>query len=290
MVRGRVKGTIQISARLRAAADFARELAEKFTEHNSALMAAAVSFYVFLSLVPLLLLALAALGAVLQSKEYAYQTVVRFLHTYSPTIRPHLEEVIRGSNVAAGLGIIALLWAGSQAFVTLETVVNTAWGCRPRGFLKGRLVAIGLLLAVGVLLLVSFGITTAANAVQGCNVSVFGRSLSDLCGWGRGVLAWALPLAVTIATFTLIYRLLPNTHVPMTCALLGGVVAGILWEIAKDAFSFYATAFANYSAVYGSLAGIILLLVWIYYSSVVTILGAQISAVYQARHRPPGRA
>jgi membrane protein len=95
-----------------------------------------------------------------------------------------------------------------------------------------------------------------------------------------------VPLLVSILTFTIFYWIVPNTHVPVIVALAGGSFAGALWEIAKYGFSYYATHFANYSAVYGSLAGVILLLVWIYYSAIVVIMGAEVASVYAGRRVP----
>lgn len=268
-----------------------KELAKEFIKDDSSLMAAAVSFYVFISLIPLLLFAAAALSYTLGSQEQAYRTVNDYLQRYSPTlaqessreIRAVIEGYIHGRGVAAGFGIAALLWAGSQVFVNLSRVVNRAWDTKPRGFLMGKIVGVGLLLAVGILLLVSFGITTAANAVQAYNIIFLGQNISAWFGQAWGLLAFLLPLIVTISTFTLLYKVMPNTYVPIDSALAGAVVAGILWEVAKFLFSWYVTHFSNFSAIYGSLAGIVLLLLWIYYSSIVIILGAQISAIHSRK-------
>ncbi len=279
---------------LEPSADFTKELFREFAEDNSGMMAAAVSFYVFLSLAPLLLLAMAAFGYILQSQDQAYQAVLSFVHNYSPALAegangtvPLLQEIIKGSGAATGIGLVALFWAGSQAFVNLEMAINTAWDAPMRGFVKSRLIAIIMLLIVGLLLVASFGITAAASAVRSQDYVVFGRSVSDAFGLVWNILLYVLPIGFSILTFTLIYKVLPNVHVHRGAAFAGGTVAGLLWEIAKYGFSWYVNNIANYSAVYGSLAGIILLLVWINYSSLVTILGAQIGAIYYKRNIKP---
>lgn len=273
---------------LRSPFEFMKELAKEFALDRSSLVAAAVSYYVFLSLIPLLLLAVAAFGFILRGEEDAYSTVINFLSTYSPEgaggVAPLIQEIIQGSSAATGFGLIALLWAGSQAFVNLEIAVNIAWDVEPRSFIKQRLIAIVLLFAVGLLLLLSFGITTAISAARGYDF--FGL---DIPGWIWTLLAYPLPLLISIAMFTIVFKLLPNTQVPFAAAFVGGMITGVLWELAKIGFSWYVTNFANFSAVYGSLASVILLLVWIYYSSVVTILGAQISALYNVRVVNPAR-
>jgi len=273
---------------LEPAADFAKNLVKEFKEDNSALVAAAVSFFIFLSLVPLLLLAVASLGFIFRSEQQAFELLRDTVSTYSPVmaeeggpgLRMILEDVIRGSSAATGIGTIFLLWSGSQAFVNLEKAINIAWGTAHRGFIKSRIISIVLLIFVGILLLLSFLTTTAANAIQAYDIELFGQDLSEAFGFVWKFLSLLLPLVITIGTFTLIYKILPNTRVPITPAFVGGLVAGLLWEIAKQVFSWYVTNFANFSAVYGSLASLILLLLWIYYSSIVTLFGAQLSVLY----------
>ncbi|HOM72248.1 MAG TPA: YihY/virulence factor BrkB family protein [Armatimonadota bacterium] len=280
---------------LKPAADFTKQLSNEFSTDNSSLVAAAISYYVFLSMIPILLLAIAVFGFVLGSEQAAIDRLIRYLSQNMPvladggagSVEPLVRDIVEGSSAAAGFGIIALLWAGSQAFVNLEKAVNIAWDSQPRGFFKQRLIAIGLLIAVGLLLLISFGITTAANAIQSYEIILVGQNLSKAFGTVWRFISILLPLIVNIATFTLIYKLLPNTRVPLLAAAVGGLVAGLLWELAKQGFSWYITNFANYSAVYGSLATIILLLLWIYYTAIVLILCAQISAIYYRRYIKP---
>lgn len=273
---------------LKPAFDFGKNLVNEFNEDNSALVAAAVSFFIFLSLVPLLLLAVASLGFIFRSEQQAFGLVIDAISTYSPALAEEsgpgihliLKDVIKGSSAATGIGIIFLLWSGSQAFVNLEKAINIAWDTAPRGFIKSRIVSIALLISVGILFLLSFLATTAANAIQAYGFNLFGHNISEAFGFLWRFLSLLLPLAISIGTFTLIYKFLPNTKVLMTPALVGGLVAGLLWETAKQVFSWYVTNFANFNAVYGSLASVILLLLWIYYSSIVTLLGAQLSVLY----------
>lgn len=270
-----------------SAGSFMKELYKEFADDNSGMVAAAVSFYVFLSLTPLLLIAAAAFGFILSSDEKAFQAVLGFLQTNIPgpaaSVQPVLEQIIRGSSAATGFGIVSLVWAGSQAFVILEAAINIAWDCKSRGFIRKRLKAIVLMLCVAVLLLFSVIVTTMANTIHPNGTGIL-THLADWFTWAKSTFGFAVPLALTIGTFTLIYKMLPNKKVPLRIALLGGVIAGLLWELAKHAFTWYVSHFAHYNVVYGSLASIILLLVWIYYSSLLTIIGAQFCAIYYKNH------
>ena len=171
--------------------------------------------------------------------------------------------------------------SGTAPTTTLEKAINLAWGVgRERNYFVKRLVGVLMFLAVGGLL----GISTCIYAIRDLDVSLFGIQPTDW-PWVWSVMGYVLPPAVTIGTFTMIYKILPNTHVKLRVALIGGVFAGVLWEAAKAGFTYYVSNLANYSKVYGSLGGIILLVVWINYSAVVTILGAEVASVTEKGYR-----
>jgi membrane protein len=273
---------------------FLRTVFQAFKEDNGAIVAAAIAFYIFISLIPMLLLGVSLLGFLLGSPEQAEEIIFGFLRQYSPAlieegeagIRAVIEDVVRGRGAIGGIGLIGLLWSGSSAFANLHKAVNIAWGSPDdRGFIKTRLLAAGILLAVGVLLLASLGLGMLVNIIRNYDVTLFGISPDDIpIIWS--LLAYAIPLAVTIAIFTLMYKVMPTRGVPWGPALLSGVVAGLFWEVARYGFSWYIGNFANFSAVYGSLAGLVILVFWIYYSSLILILAAEIGAAY-GKHTEP---
>ncbi|MCE5199768.1 MAG: YihY/virulence factor BrkB family protein [Armatimonadota bacterium] len=267
--------------RMKGILDLGKTVIREYSADNGTLMAAAISYFIFLSLIPLLLLAIAVVGLLLGSPANAERLIVGQFGQYAatPGTRGIIEQVVRGSSAATGIGIIAFLWSGTSVIVILEMVLNQAWEVnQKRGFVAQRLLAIGVLIVLGALFGLSFGLTTAITAIRSLDVPIPGG-----LSWIWDLLGYLIPPIITILTFTLLYKVLPNTRVPWRSALIGGIFAGILWEIAKIGFSFYVTNIANYSRVYGSLAGVILLLLWIYYSSIITILGAELSSVKVGR-------
>ena len=94
-------------------------------------------------------------------------------------------------------------------------------------------------------------------------------------------LGYVVPLLMTFSAFALIYKVLPNVRVPLRVALVGALFAGVLWEVAKIGFAFYVGHFARTATVYGSLAGVILLQVWINVGAAITILGAEVASEWQ---------
>lgn len=274
---------------IQRAARFVRAVVEGFSRDNGGLVAAAVSFYVFLSLVPVLLLAIAVAGYVFGSPERASQLVVDWVNKYGLTqqageqITSILTEVIAGRGAATGAGLLILLWTVTTAVGNLEKAINVAWNVeQARGFAVRRLLALFVCVLVAVLLALSLVATTALNLVKNLDVSVWGVTPTTW-PWIWDVLGFAVPVLVTVLSFTLIYKILPNTAVPMRIAFAGGLFAGILWEAAKIGFSYYVNNFVDYSRVYGPLGGVILLLIWINYSALVTVLGAEAASIAHNR-------
>jgi membrane protein len=266
---------------------FIMTLRREFARDNASMVAAAMSFYALLSMVPLLIIAVAALGYVLRSPEQAYSRVFDYVGQFSPGlareqgqgIKELLQGIVGGRKIAGWLGLITLLWTGSQIFVSLEQAINIAWDVNARrGFIRTRLFAILMVMSAGVLLLVTLGLTALVQIVLGLHVEVLGVSLGHLW-WLWRVVGVLLPLVITVCMFTLVYKLLPNRAVRLRDALTGAVVAGLLWEVAKQTFSWYVPRFAHFNKVYGSLGGVIILIVWVYYSSMVTVIGAEVSAI-----------
>lgn len=271
---------------LQRAYEWGKATLKDYGDDRGPMVAAAVSFFTFISLMPLIMLGVAALGFVLGSAAKGESVVMDFLRTNMPNasqsgeIRSAIGHAIRGRGAAGGIGLILLLWTGTSIFTNLEQAVNVVWDTQEkRSFLKSRGLALVLLIVVGGLLLASFGITTFANLLQ--RQKLLGLDLRGGSFLWRTV-GYALPPIISIAMFTLIYKVLPVARVPWKAALLGGVFTGVLWEIVKVIYTYYLIHFANMTPVYGSLAAIIVLVLWIYYSSSITLLGAQVSQSYAA--------
>lgn len=258
-----------------------RETWKEFSEDNGMLIAASVAFYTLLSLFPLLLAAIGILGIVLGSPERAESIIVDATREYAagPQARAMIREVVEGGSAATGIGLILLLWSGSTIIVILQRAMDVAWDVENQpGFIKQRAMALVFLIIIGLLVALSVGASALATYV----LSVGSPVLPDW-PWISQLLSYAVTLAISILAFTLIYRLLPHTDVPWKPALIGGAVAGVLWEIAKQIFAFYVANFAEFSTVYGSIGGVILLLLWLNYSAVILLLGAELASVLHGR-------
>jgi len=271
-------------------ASFLADVIRSYVGNNGALVSAAVSYYIYLSLFPVLLLGVASFGYILKSPEEAQRMVLDYVNQYLPAsvtrgigLSEALTEIVRGRGTATGIGIVAVLWTGTSAFAALDEAIHLAWNLKDRrNFFRRRLLALGMLLMFAVLLGVSTAMTTSLNFVRKLQIPLLNIAPGEW-PWIWNAAAYAAPFVVTLITFLLVYKIVPNTRVPWKAALAGALFAGGLWEIVKLGFSYYVAHFANYSMVYGSLAGIVLWMIWVNLSVVLTILGAQFAAQWHRR-------
>jgi len=264
------------------------DVLKEFSEDNGALVSAGMAFFGLLSLIPLLLLAVAALGYAIGS-ERAFESVVGLVRQYLPTasseLRENLYAIRRSSGVVGGLGLLGLLWTGSQMFVILQLAMNIALDVnRKPGFVITRLRALGMVLLAGALFAASIALTWTIGALRAFDIAVFGlRGLKFDPFWDF-VLS-LLPIIVSMAMFFLIYKYLPTIEMGVVGPLIAGITAGALFEVAKWGFGLYVANFGNFSAVYGSIGGVVILMLWIYYVSLITVLGAEVASVYRKHEK-----
>lgn len=263
---------------------YLKELIGRFGQDHLSAWAAAASFFILICLLPLLMLAVAGAAQLLGSSQRALAQVMEAVSRVSPSstdlVRRMLERLVEERGVLGAAGALSLLWTGSQVFLTLESALNAVWELKGRPFWQSRLTALGVTVLLGSLFLLSIGLSFALSLLRGL----------DLLGIGRQQWLWQgigliLPIFITFLTFLLLYRILPNAHIPWRVAALGAGFAAVTWELAKLGFSAYLGHLASrsFQSLYGSLAGVVILIVWIYYSCWVTLIGAEIAALTQKR-------
>jgi membrane protein len=273
--------------KLRPVYGFLKDVYQEFTQDRGPLFAAAISFFGLLSIIPLILLAFGVFGLIIGSYQAALDKVLIFARDFLPVgtreIKAQLRLIIAQSSLLSGIGLLGLLWTGSQVFVILQQVMNIALGSRQHlGFIRTRVVAFAMVMVAGILFALSIGITSLLTAVRGFDRQIWGIKPGDLeLLWGSlGVL---IPVLISILAFTMVYKFLPAKNIGYIAPIVGGVTAGVLFEIAKYAFQWYVANFADFALVYGSLGGLVILVLWVYYSSMITVLGAEVASVYAGR-------
>jgi membrane protein len=259
--------------RLDLAAEILKKTIEDFGRHECGLRAAALAYQGLLSIFPMLLFMI-FLGSQVLRSDATRQTVYEFVDRALPAAADEVQQVVdqtlqarRSIGVISGVG---LLWTASALFTNLTTSLNAIWQASPRSFWRKRAIALLIVLVLGSLFLISIALSIVASGVLPLN--------------GDILRSWNLALDAFVATlfFWLLYRWLPNRRVSRRASLVGAGVATILWLAAKSAFTWLATSgLANYGLVYGSLASVILLALWAYYSGLVLYLGAVLGATLE---------
>lgn len=245
------------------------------------LLAAGVAFYSFLALFPAMIAAVMLYGLVRDPADVQKQ--IDELSATLPSdaaslLTTQLEALTTTSSSSLGLGLIIslvlALWSASGGVGNVMTAVNLAYDEEEtRGFVKRKLLALGLTLGAIVFVVVAVGMVAVAPAV-----------LDNLVG--AGPLRWALEAARWVGLLVamsvalgILYKLAPDRDAPQfRWVTIGSVVATVLWLVASLGFSLYVDNFGSYNKTYGALAGVVVLLLWLWLTMYVVLLGAEVNA------------
>jgi len=275
----------------RATALAAWRAAVRFSDSDNLTYASSISFFSLLSLLPFFMLAFSVLG-MLTADEASRLAVFDFVLRYFPRQFDFVTaqiDAFRDQRVSLGLaGTLLMAWSSLGVFGAITTAVNYAWRVeRTPSFVKHKLVAFVMLLAAGVLLLLAFGLLSARSVVGATWFSGVVANVPAL-EWLRGVAVWWASTVLFILVTGLIYYFVPNTNkVRFRDVWPGAIVAGLLWRAALSGFSWYVRDLSRFN-VHGTIASVVVFLLWVYVSSVVLLYGVELTVAY-ARIRRSGR-
>jgi membrane protein len=245
------------------------------------LLAAGVAFYAFLAIFPALIAVVSIYGLFADPSAIGAQ-----LNSMAAALPSQAKQVIidqvtalttRGrSTLGIGLivSIVIALWSASAGVNNLLTAINVAYDEEEkRGFVKKRLLSLGLTLGAIVFMLIVLGLVAVLppllKAVLGANA----------LRWILQILGWLILVVLVTVVLAIIYRLAPDRDAPkMRWISVGAVVATVIWLVASIGFSIYASTFGNYAKTYGVFAGIVILLFWLWLTMYAILLGAEINA------------
>lgn len=264
---------------------FGKELNQEIKEDRATGLAAEQAYYYMLSLFPLLILLLSILPYLQIEPQKAIEFINNFLPSESTEV---LEEniVTIVSERNGGLltvGILGTIWSASNGMNAFIHAMNIAFDVEEtRNFIKARIISIVLTLVlifafIVVLVLPVFG-STIINMIE--YVVPLSESFESLIN----LLRWVVALAVLVIVLTTLYRFAPNKQYPFKQVIPGAVSATIIWLAISLGFSFYVSNFGNYSATYGSLGGVIILMLWLYLTGLTLVIGGEINALFHKRY------
>jgi membrane protein len=250
-------------------------------------MAAGMSFFGMLSLIPLTLLGVSMLGYLLGSSEDAQQFVSRLLSENFPRsaeeILDQINAIITSPKraVVNGLGLLGLVWSGMRFFNILQRVLNDVWvGATQRRFLRGRAAALASFIMAGLLFWTSFVFTSSMTAARELDITIGEITVPGLRGLWL-IVEFITPLIASMIMLFLVYLFVPHVRVSLRAALIGATFAAVFIQLSRWLFSFIMVRFDVYGRVYGPLASFIMFMSWLYLSMAIVLLGAELGSQCQ---------
>jgi membrane protein len=258
--------------------DIAKRTGKEVKQDQVPLLSAGVAYYTLLSLFPAAIAAVSIYGLV-ANPDTVRDQIDKLTEMLSPStadlVGEQIKQVTSGAGGALGLatviGILTALWSASSGMKALITGVNLAYDeTETRKFVKLRGLALLLTLGAMVLLGVALALIVGFPAVA--------DDWPTPLAWTAGILRWVLLAALLVAALAVLYRYAPNRDEPRwTWVSWGSGIATLLWILASVGFSIYANSFGNYNKTYGALAGVIILMFWLFLTAFVVLVGAELN-------------
>ncbi len=258
---------------------------------NALRLGASVAFYTLFAIAPVLIVAIAIAGTIFGPDAVRGEIVGQIDGLVGTEGGKAVQALLQGASqrqentFAAIVGGITFVLAACGAFLELQAALDAIWRVKPapdlhlREFFIDRLRSFGLVVAIGFLLMVSLAVS-AAIAALGAWV---GR-------WATGIpvllqaASFILSLAVTTALFAMLFKFLPDVELSWADVATGAMVTAVLFAVGKEIIGFYLGRSSTASS-YGAAASVIVLLLWVYYSSQIVLLGAEFTRLYADRTR-----
>jgi membrane protein len=285
--------TEKIQAVVKKDASWVMGALKKFGEDRCAAMAASIAFYSAFSLAPTLVMVIAVAGWVFGADAARGQLFHQVNGLLGDQAAASVQSIVEnahrsgGTGVAAVISFVLLAVGASATFSSLNTALNLVWPLTgdPKSsvfaLVRVRLISFGLVLGVAFLLIVSLVLDTAIQAV---GTWLWGNSPFVIIG---DIVQLMVGLVILSLAFGALLKFLPDGRVQWRDALVGGFVAAILFSVGKKLFAFYLTH-AGTANSFGAAGSLAVLLMWLYFSAAVLLLGAEFSAARARLHDPRG--
>ena len=258
---------------------------------NDLTHAASIAYYALLSLFPFLLLVISMLGAV-TADDADRVSVLSFVFRFFPTQLDFVTgqlDALRAARLQLGVaGSLALIWGSLGVFGAVTSAVNEAWGVeKQRSFWKHRLVSFLMLVAAGGVMMLAL---LLVSLIQMAQATWFGAMLASYT-WLTTLQTYAvrnLATGLLVIGLGLVFYFIPNAKTRFRDVWVGAVLTGLLWRLAFQGFAWYIRVNAGLKMIHGSVAAVIVFLLWVYVSSIILMYGVEFTAAYaRLRRRRP---
>ena len=258
-----------------------REAVSLFNRNACFTSAAAISFYAFFSLIPIMLLVTAALGFFLGTHEGLIDDVVAMVRQSLPYISERIVNDLKGLSTQwrkfGWISIIVLIFSAELVLEATASELSSVFDTGRRfGFVRRKIINLGVLLLGIIAALVSILMTAASVLLSNFHLRVFGI---DIVYYLVQSLTFKilLPFLLVTAVVAVVFRLFSGPYLNVRYALYGSVIFTTMWEVTKQVFTWDVSNFQSYNKVYASLGTLMLLLIWIFYSANIFLFSAAVA-------------
>ncbi len=264
--------------------DILRDAVKNYASNDDTNQAAAIALYAILSIIPLFILTMLMAGQFFGSYPNIQHDItegIQKLHPYfSGDLLDQLGRIDEKQSVLGWVGIISLIWFSSMIFGAIQTAFIRIFRAKGyRNYIVAKLIAVAMIpmgWAVGV---ISIGITSIA-AILAQQPAIFKGEVLILHGF---FFRYALPYLVTVLFFTILYKVIPPVRISWWNALIGSAIFSALMETAKHFFGWYVSNYTSYNVIFGSLQTVVILVIWVFYVSLILLFCAEIISSFHRR-------
>ena len=269
---------------------FLREVVQEWSNDNAITLGAALAYYTIFSLAPLLVLAIALAGLVFGRAAAQGEIVAQMQGVLGPAGAELIESMIeRASEPASGvlatvISLVTMFFGASGVFGQLQGSLNRIWGADTqrrrgvRGHFQRRAASFSMILGIGFLLLVSLALSALISGLHRV-IDEYLTVPSELLS----LVNLGVSFLIVTALFAMIFKLLPDARIEWRDVWLGAVATALLFTVGKSLLGLYLGR-AGVTSVYGAAGSLVLVLLWVYYSSQLLFLGAEFTEVYSRRY------
>ncbi len=254
-------------------------------------MSGSLAYYTVFSMAPLLIMIISLAGIFLGREAVEGKIYGQLAGFVGSDTAAQLQEIIKNaslagkSKIAAIIGGITLLIGATTVFAEIQDSINTIWGLKPKpkkGWLKmlqNRFLSFSVIASLGFLLLVSLGITALVEGLSERLMSHF----PDVTVVIFYIINLVLTLIVVTSIFAVIFKVLPDANIKWRDVWSGAIATSILFILGKFAISFYISK-SEVGSTYGAAGSLVVLLLWVYYSSIILYFGAEFTKAYALKY------
>lgn len=254
---------------------------EGFSEQRGSEAAASLAYYAFFSIFPMLLVFI-VIGSFFIDRSVVQSRLLEVLQGVIPgaqeVVVENIDRVLELRGTVTFIALISLVWSATSVFNILAININRAFPkAGSLNFITGRLRGFLMFLGLGLLMLLSFASSTLIGLVPSINIPLNGKALHETILWR--IFALSVPVLLNMLLFWAIYYWVPTTGVSRRASLIGGLIAGIAWQLLNRGFTWYlSSGLSKYRLIYGSLGTVVALLFWVYLTAMILLIGAHLTA------------